>query len=584
MKLLLRLLALFTINLGFAQLYVSPSNNADHFIYVKDRLVYVEKGIEMYANKNKDVEASIYLRKDAQLIQGEKNSNYNKGDGKISVFQTGTSNQYDYNFWGLPIKIPDGKNYLLNDFIYDPMGKTESRPAKLISALDGKSDPLSISDRWLYSFSGTEYSDWNYLGDNFQLQPGEGFSMKGVSGYNFSEIEGEAINTGNRQTYDFRGLPNDGNIELSIRKEQILLVGNPYPSAIDLNKFLLENTNTTGIAYFWDSAENVNSHYLADYEGGYGAYSAGTGIYIPPVFVNYGTNATGNNSGKIIPRRFAPIAQGFMIEGSNDGLVSFKNSHRIYKKQENGISEFKTSENELQSVKFEIITSDTYHHFLALAFDPNSSEKADRALDAKSHNETPSFVFWNIEDEHYVIDVRPKKDEDLIPLKISMEKNGPIEFKVNEMANFDPDRIFLYDSRDNLYFGIKTGSLKFDLSAGKYENRFFITFIENLPAVDNTSKDKPGILSAKPPNILLNTIDIFQNNALEQLEIRILYETDIKEISLFDLNGKRLFNQKFTKNEKEYYLPTGNLSNGIYIVKVFTKDKNELSKKVGVKN
>ena len=44
----------------------------------------------------------------------------------------------------------------------------------------------------------------------------------------------------------------------------------------------------TGIAYFWDSKENGNSHYLDDYMGGYGAFSpvdpCTEGIYEPPVF------------------------------------------------------------------------------------------------------------------------------------------------------------------------------------------------------------------------------------------------------------------------------------------------------------
>jgi hypothetical protein len=51
---------------------------------------------------------------------------------------------------------------------------------------------------------------------------------------------------------------------------ELVLTGNPYPSAIDLS-FLLDATNT-GIAYFLGTGQNDDSHYIADYKGGYGTF------------------------------------------------------------------------------------------------------------------------------------------------------------------------------------------------------------------------------------------------------------------------------------------------------------------------
>jgi hypothetical protein len=44
------------------------------------------------------------------------------------------------------------------------------------------------------------------------------------------------------------GKPNDGTIPITVLNLQFL-TGNPYPSAIDLSSFLIEQTNCTGIAY-----------------------------------------------------------------------------------------------------------------------------------------------------------------------------------------------------------------------------------------------------------------------------------------------------------------------------------------------
>ncbi len=569
----------------YAQLHVSPSDESDSYLYVKDRLLYVQDGIDLQENLKKETQASIYLRNEAQLLQGPKNTNQNSGNGKISVFQKGTSNAFDYNYWGLPVRIEDDKNIKLSDIIYEPLDKTESREANLISGLDGKSKPLNISAKWIYTFSGNTYSNWQYAGDHFDLYPGEGFTMKGVDGTNMQEIEGKVINSGSAQTYDFKGLPNDGRIELAIAKDQILLIGNPYPSALNLEDFLFQNTSTTGIAYFWDSKKNGTSHYILDYEGGYGAYSPGAGIYVPAIFRKYPNEAETGERGEVYARKFSPIGQGFMVMGKTNGKVVFDNSQRIFQQESKGLSQFKSVETytvEIPSIRFNIEIDSTYTRQLVLAFRQTSTSGEDHAMDARKIDGADNDISWNINNEDYVINVLPKKEEELIPLKISLKKESVIQFSVVEFNNFNPDRLFIYDAKEDLYYSIKTGYLKLKLLGGEYPNRFFVSFIEKLPFTDHSKipadyKDKPAI-------VLLNTFDIYQNNREERLEVKVLYETGIRNIRLYDLNGKLFFNQKISGNQKEYYLPTGNLSAAVYIVKVNTSDNIELTKKIGIKN
>ncbi|SDR72706.1 T9SS type A sorting domain-containing protein [Gramella sp. MAR_2010_147] len=575
-------LVFFSTSTIYAQLYISPSDKSDSYLYAKDRLVFVRNNIHLNKNHNKDTEASFYLRKGAQLLQGEKLKNLNTGDGSISVFQRGTSNAFDYNYWGLPVIVYPAKQ-LLPDYLNDPLTNTESRKVIFTSALEGQSDPLSIANRWIYTYSGTDYSSWQYLGDHFDLLPGEGFTMKGVNGSNYNKVEGEMVNPGSAQIYDFRGTPNDAKIELPIEKEQVLLLGNPYPSALDLDKFLFENTSTTGIAYFWDSKKNGNSHYLADYEGGYGTYSPGTGIYIPAIFKRYGDGTITGEIGQIYPRKIIPIAQGFMVIGKNNGKIHFQNSQRLYQKEALGVSTFKSPEITNSSLILSIELDSTYIQELGLAFLENSTINEDHALDARKMNESPQEVSWVISEEKFVVNARPKIDKELIPLKISLSKTSILKFYVSEFNNFNPDRLFVYDAKDDLYYGIKTGSLKISLPEGDYNDRFFISFIEKLASEENI-KEEPVAGDSKPPLVLLNTIDIFQNNLIEQLEIKILYDTHLSNLKIYDLNGKLFLNQNFRSKEKEFYFPTGNLSNAVYIVKVKTTDNKELTKKIGIKN
>ena len=109
------------------------------------------------------------------------------------------------------------------------------------------------------------------------------------------------------------------------------LVGNPYPSALDLKAVMedVENRNNIdGEIYFWDSASTT--HILEEYVGGYGVYvpdvdAAGDGMYTDATFIMYDNNgipipSSSMGGGAISPvgdmksRRYAPIGQGFVIQ------------------------------------------------------------------------------------------------------------------------------------------------------------------------------------------------------------------------------------------------------------------------------
>jgi hypothetical protein len=603
-------LLIFSASSVFAQLSVTSSAEAEHYLYVENRLLYVEQEINI-DQKDPGTKAGIYLRNNAGLLQGETDYNKNTGTGKLSVYQRGTSSAYDYNYWSLPVAVRSTEQSLV-DYVFAPKDVLNSEETSLTSDLNGKSDPLQISNRWLYAFSGTGYSNWQYLGNQFDLLPGEGFSMKGVNGLDLNVINSEAVNPGNAQLYDFRGTPNNGLIEIPIKKDQILLIGNPYPSLFDLDLFLLENKATTGIAYFWDSKAEVNSHYLSDYVGGYGTYSPGLSQYAPPIFRN--STDVELFRGREILRSPSPIGQGFMVIGKQDGVIRFTNSHRIYLDGDE-ITIFKTSQEEESTTLTLRVTFNSLHEKnLVLGFDERSTDQVDHGMDAKSMEQKSNDIFWDQNDINYVINVQPKIDEKLIPLLLQLKENTDIEFSISNLQNFDPDRVFIYDAEQDLYFGIRSGSLSLSLSAGLYKNRFYLSFIERLPPQEQENTEKPDenesneeqqnieegttedsnsqdpetedlkVFDSKPPRVLLNSIEIFQNNKLEQLEIKLYYDSWITHVSIFDLQGKQVYQQFLQNREKEFLYPTGNLSNAIYIVKVKTNDQIEISKKVRISN
>ena len=575
-------------------LYVAPSTNGDSYVYVNDEILFVTKGINLKKNSTGSTEASIYLRNEAQLLQGDNIEN--SGDGYLSVFQEGTSNAFDYNYWGMPVKT-EGKT--LNHILYEPVDKTLSTQARMTSNLNGSANPLTISTRWIYKFSGVGYSSWQHIGNNIsQLPTGLGFTMKGTNGTNSVTVNGVQNNPGSEQRYDFRGIPNNGNITVNINGSNTLLVGNPYPSALDLNAFLSDPDNDiTGIAYFWDSVENVNSHYLQDYEGGYGAYSPGANDYVPATFRRYA-----NQTGEVIERnndrnggdyelRYAPIGQGFNVVGTPEGgTVTFKNSHRVYDPSTDIKSQAKSQEETTSAnssviidneqpirIRLNVSLNDTYTRQLLVAFNNSSTTGPDRAMDAPMFGKLASDAAFNIDGGEYMINVLPFDRSKMIPLNVLTANEMEVDFFVAGTDFLDNENIFLYDSENNRYTDIKKEHYKVQLN-GDFKDRFFIAFENDQP----TEEEK--VQASAEEEEFVAAIDVFQNNNEGRLQVAVPQNVQVKHISVYNLNAGAVISKDVSSSEKQFSFSTANLRDAIYIVQINTVDNRTVTKKITVKN
>tara|TARA_R100001369_G_scaffold49261_1_gene75876 strand:- start:29959 stop:31713 length:1755 start_codon:yes stop_codon:yes gene_type:complete len=571
-------------HIGFSQLVIKPSSNHNSYIYVVDRMLFVEKEINLIANSGSNAAPNIFLRDQSQLLQGNSNS-INAGDGKISVFQEGVATNFTYNYWSAPVIDPN-PNSSFGSILFDPLEKTQSIAAIITSEHNGTSNPLKISNKWIYKLSGTEYSDWEYVGDRFKVKPGEGFTMKGVSGTNLNVIiYGIVNNPGDNQRYDFRGRPNSGNYSLDIKEGDSKLIGNPYPSALDLNYFLFENTNTTGIAYFWDS-KSTGSHFLKEYEGGYGAYSPGAGIYgyVPAVFNKYdGYGNTISNSGvtgNYYARRYSPIAQGFIVIGSKDGVINFKNEYRSYIKEDLILSQFKSKGKKKKAsvnedyplLRLNIGFHDKYVRQILLVLQDAATVGIDHARDAINPEYLSSDAGWYMEEDNYLINVRPFDELEEIPLYILLTEASEVTFEIAEIKNINAD-VFLFDKVTGIYYNLKNTSPKLGLEAGEYLERFKLTYTNKEFLFVNWEIVKD-----------INNYNIFQNNPDAVLEVRIPVRNTPVNITLYDALGKKIAEKKNITNEQLHEFPTRRLSKGLYIIKITNLNAAVISKKVIISN
>ncbi|HEX9979669.1 MAG TPA: T9SS type A sorting domain-containing protein [Flavobacterium sp.] len=586
MKWIITPAAFLLTTLAGAQLYVSPNS----YMYDNGQVLYVKQDVNLQNNGN------IYLRNEAQLLQGTSGTSTNKGLGKLSVFQEGTSDNYDYNYWCSPIgnaSASTGNESFGITMLHRPATVTASTAATMLSmtALDGTSSPLAIAPRWIYKYiNSILYSEWIQVGTASSLAPGEGFTMKGTSGTDGVTVNGVQNNPGSKQRYDFRGKPNDGNITVTVGMNNQTLTGNPYPSALHVNAFLLDPSNTAcdGIAYYWEQNKSVNSHFLAQYQGGYGTYSpvsvASNGIYVPATFDTYdgsgNLNTAGTSSGLSIARKYAPIGQGFMVKGATSGSVTLKNIHRIYYKESTSPLSFfeKTSiaksgpdvEEPISHIRLNVILNNQFTRQVALAFIPWATDGPDRGIDAKStvEGDLPNDVYLILQNEKYVIQGTSFDLTKRFPVGVKAANNSSFRFYVPEAVNFDESLpVYIYDAADGSYHNIRNGFYDVTLEQGIYTNRFEITFID--AALNSGSEE-------------IQNIDVLQNNSQQQLIISNPGLRQLSSCSLYDITGKLVINVNVLGTDATYGISTAVLSDGVYIVKIATTDGQSLVKKISV--
>ncbi len=588
------LLLVLAFNLSFSQVYVS--NNS--FIFNRGSVVYVTGNVELNgANSN------FYLRNEGQLLQGTTSTSANRGLGKLSVFQEGTSDNFDYNYWCSPVgnaSAAVGNENFGIGMLNRPTSVIASTPVTTTNSFDGSTSntTLDISKRWIWKYLSSNVYDpggagWIYVQDLPTLAAGQGFTMKGTSGTDNTNVGEVAVNNpGGAQRYDFRGKPNDGNITVGVDINKLTLTGNPYPSALHVNAFLLDPTNTAfdRTAYYWEHDKTVNSHLIAQYRGGYGTYSpislVSNGLYVPATFNTYnndGTlNTTGASSGLAIERKYAPIGQGFMVKGTALGTVTIRNSHREYYREAGALSQFERLANTTQDapqtgagaintvshIRLNTILNNQFTRQMALAFVPEATMGVDPGIDSRSPDgdALPNDAFFVINNDRYVIEGINFSVEKRVPLGVKVTGNSNFKFSLLEVVNFDENQpVYIYDAETNLYHNLKSGDYSVNLSEGTHLNRFEVTFMDGTL---NTS------------NLISTNLEIVQNNSTQVLTISNPNSIDLKSASLYDIAGKKIIEKTELGNERVFEIATSSISEGVYIIQLLAQDGQTMSQKI----
>jgi hypothetical protein len=233
---------------------------------------------------------------------------------------------------------------------------------------------------------------------------------------------------------------------------------------------------------------------------------------------------------------------------------------------------------QLERVQIEVVVSDQYVRSLSLAFWNEATAGIDVGMDAETFEVAPTDTGFLLDDNSFVIDVRPFNISEEIPLFLKVAAQYPkVTFSQKISANSPEFELFILDTQSNDYFSIKKEPLTLELQPGNYNGRFKVAFSEKIP-----QEELPQVFFEDEATAV--KFDIFQNNRLGELQIIGNDLFPVKAVGIFDLQGKRMLYRTNFDNRRSVEISTRPWANGMYIVKVTGMDDQKTVKKVSVFN
>ncbi|TYA70181.1 LamG domain-containing protein [Seonamhaeicola marinus] len=459
-----------------------------------------------------ELNGTLDLMNDSQLIQTNKSDLVTSANGKALRRQEGTPNIYWYNYWSSPVGATGATTLIDNNastnnannspFTISMIKDGTGADCLFTSGYDGNG---SISTYWLYSYkNGRTYWDWVRLTTSSAIEPGVGYTQKGT-GVASSE-----------QQYIFEGKPNNGTILIDVLdvggpgsegnvSRTSYLLGNPYPSALDVHQFIDDNAGVIGgDLYLWQQWSG-SSHNLREYEGGYAQVNKSGAVrayqFVP---LSGGGHDETKQNGTLIPTRYLPIGQGFSTEIIADGTVEFNNSQRVFaleddadgdyengsvffkntKSNSKGQAVAKTTEEELNPFKrlrleFNTVSGPATRRELLLGFSTETSDAFDYGYDAECHELNNNDLNLSFEDKNMNIQAFGDiTDDKVVPLNFKSSGDNTFEIRLTQIENVDESQeIYIKDNLTGEYFDLRNNeAYGFSATQGKFNERFEIVF------------------------------------------------------------------------------------------------------------
>ena len=347
----------------------------------------------------------------------------------------------------------------------------------------------------------------------------------------------------------FNGVPNNGNVSLSVGSGTYNAVGNPYPSTVSADSFITGNSLTAPL-YFWRKTNNPNQ--TTTPTTSYATYTLAGGA------------GTGSNSGDslgLIPNGTIQVGQGFIARATSSSL-NFTNAMRTA----NNSNQFLRITEDRSRFWLDMKNTDGFASQMMVAYMPGATTGVDGAIDGLFFNDVQTALTSIIEGQEYTIQGRglPFDTADIVPLGMKSEAAGTFTISINSTDGFfdtDNTPIFLKDNLLGTVHNLRDSAYEFATEAGVFNTRFEVVYT-NLLAVNQPAFDANQVVVYKQnPNIVINSGAV-----------------KMRKVQVYDIQG-RLLIERTNVNASELKLNSGS-TNEVLVVKITSENNETITKKI----
>ena len=512
---------------------------------------------------------AIVVEHEGSLVQTDDTSSVS-GIGTYQIKKKTTLYaEYDYTYWSSPTSGETIEDVFNTNSTLSEGSSTNNddfSPTNHIYKLD----TAAFSDENDDTFDD-DGNDW--LVATGPMTVGKGYIAMGA-GSDFP-FDAAARATGLEQSIFFEGTVNNGTIDIPVvldlynqsnstghdnYNNSANLIGNPYPSAIDIHLLMsLNPVILQGDFYFWTHDSAISSS-----NPGPDAFNFTNDDYsILTVDAASGITSSTNGSNGTSANKYIASGQGFLANVTTTGNVSFTNAMRVTGNNNTLLGTETTIDRLWLNLTKE--ESSVFRQIL-VGFYEGATDTYQAGQDGQRIENGANTDFYstiNEDNRHFAIqNLSFFNNTKTINLGLEIVEAGIYKIDIDHFEGIftEGQAIYLEDIYENIIHNFTNGGYVFSTEIGvAIEDRFILRFINETLSFENE---------------IFNSLTIYPNPSSNIFTISF-QSSEKLSIEVFDLTGKVILN-RFTDNQIDL---TG-YAKGIYFVKLSIDDVQTVKKLV----
>lgn len=492
---------------------IIPTSNEEELPFVLESKLGLE-----------NIGGSIVLQNNAVLLQDPGATNV----GNIELKRKAIVPAIQYNFWSSPVA---------NQPLYELYPDIPQNRVMVYNTLTDFYTILPTSTHPLSEF-------------------GKGYSIKGSTTMQ-PHVEASFIGIPHNESFH----SSENKIPLSTVGNRYNLIGNPFPSNLDLVKVFEGNIEAfhdgedeTPSFIFWDNTDNDDliqqgSSYVNQ---NFALFNLSSQLGVPaPRF---------GSAGKT-PNGIVRPGQGFIMKASETASeLTLTNEMRTFEIERNGLNApyFRNEfDNQRNYFYLNFSPPSGMVQVLAIGYFPEAEDYFER-FESNILNESSSENFYSLSSDDKKLAIQGRKAPvlfwDEVPLGIKALESGKFKIGLEDFHGiFEDWNLFLWDKEKYLFHSLKDSDYEFEGIAGETIHRFSIVYSHQ-----KTIHEKEELAR--------NKVKLGQNE--NQILLKSTQEI-ILSVQISDVNGRRIY-QNNQVNSTQIKIPKSHFHKGIHFVQIKT--------------